>query len=997
MSRGATARRAVLLLAALVCVSALGTGVVAAENVTISNPTEGEVGDHTWNTTASSSGTLDHLVINYTGTGADLSEKPAFIDGNEITVNGQTVAINGSEYSITSTTINATLETSASISGGDRIEFVLENVRNPSSTGTNSATVELNNSSSQFSSSTESFDIVRGGYVNGTVKNGTGVLTSASVSIYNTSTGDFVTGYGINPSTDQYSAHIADGTYRFDYTATGYTTVSKIMEINTSESKNDINATLAKKGYINGTVTDSDGNGIGGINLVADPKSGSGAQKNTTAADGSFSFYVAPGKYDLVAFNNPDYEFNINPDVSATSDSTTTTTVSLSEVPDKGTITGRLVDGNGNGVSGKRVSASDTSYQYYNSTVTNATGYFSMRVPQATYRIRTNSTPTVRESGVSVTANELSSVELTVPEKAYLSGTVSNASGPIPKATVIADSGDSIHVNRSTDASGNYNITVPPGEYAVTVLVPGQTANTKTATVTAGNTNTTDFTAEQTAVTSKSVSIIDGPGNDANLGTKAVVRGGLLQVQLINTSPSNNAPKGAPQELEGMGATDETKFEINLTVTNFSADSLLWAIEDAEFSTTPSSKNPDATNVTITGNATTLQANTTSANVGPLLNQDPSDVQWPTDRADQANYGVNQTVYVGIFDFSSTPGRIEDSLNGASVTTNAQRFSAPSVRNQTLRIWVGAPSKTVEGADHDGFYQATIPDSQLNEWGVDDPESELQTFYKGSQADFTVEETGNGARVVLDNISYSAGFVEVEANPTSDSGNGGGGSDSGPADTSATASVAGDRVQLAVDNVRAGTPVSVDVPGSSAMEQSGVRMQSVELRLRFSGDTSLDIATSATPSQPTPAGTTALFAYEVSTNLADADIDRATVRVTVDSDRVADPEAVRALRRSGDGWDPVTTNLRGTTNDEYVYTIETTEFSEFALVAETGSDATDTATATAEPTPTPTAEATPTAKSSPTPTTTSTTQPGFGVVVAVAALLSSAVLARRRI
>ena len=989
MRRGAFARRAILLLAVVVCLSALGAGTAAAENVTVTNPTEGEVGDHTWNTTVSSGETLEYLIVNYTGTGANLSKEPAFI--SDLTLNGGSVSIDS--QSAKSTTLNATLDSSTTISSGDRIEFVLNNVENPSDNATYSPSIELNNTSSTFATSTESLEIVQGGYVNGTIKNQTGTAltsNSVSVSISNKSTGAPVTKYGVDGS-GQYTAHIPDGNYTFEYTANGYAINRTTIQINTSESKDNRNATLAKKGYINGTVVDSDGNGIGGINLVASP----GGQ-NTTAADGSFSFYVAPGKYDLVAYNNADYEFNIKPGVSVTSDSTTTTTVTLTEAPDKGTISGQLVDAAGNGVGGKKIQATDASYQYYNSTTTAPDGTFTLKVPEATYRLRSNSSPTARLSDVSVTANEISSVELTVPEQAYLTGQVTNASDDVQGATVVADSGDSIYVNRSTNSSGYYNITAPPGEYTITVFTAGQTASTKTATVTAGNTNTTDFTAKETTVTSQSVSIADGPGSGTNLGTRATVRGGLLQVQLVDENNYDRPSPGPPQELEGLSVTNQTKFEINVTVTNFSADSLLWAIGDADYSTTQSTNNPDATNITITGNATTLQANITSGRgVGPVFNQNPSDIQWPTGRADQASVGVNETVYVGVIDFNVTPGQIEDSLNGASVTTNAQQFSAPSVQNETLRIWIGAPSKTKRGEDHSGFYQATIPDSQLDEWGVDDPESELQSFYKGSQADFTVEETEGGARILLDNINYSAGFVEVEANPSSDDGDDGSSGSSGgsgPPDPSSATSASGDSVQLSVDNVRSGTPVTVDVPNSPAMDDSGVRMRSVELTLTFSGDTSLDVDTAPTPSESTPDGTEALFAYDVSTDLSDADIDRATVRVTVDSDRVTDPESVRALRRTDDGWESVTTNFVETVDGEYAYAIETTEFSEFAVVKEMQTESTATATEEPTATPTPTPTATPTTE----PATTSTTQPGFGVIVAVVALLISAVLARRR-
>lgn len=81
-------------------------------------------------------------------------------------------------------------------------------------------------------------------------------------------------------------------------------------------------------------------------------------------------------------------------------------------------------------------------------------------------------------------------------------------------------------------------------------------------------------------------------------------------------------------------------------------------------------------------------------------------MSWPTGRDDRAVDGRNQTVYFGVFDFSNLPASARNNLNGMSVTTNAQRFSTPSVVNQSLRLWLAAPTKTVAGEDHSGFYKA---------------------------------------------------------------------------------------------------------------------------------------------------------------------------------------------------------------------------------------------------------------------------------------------------
>jgi len=73
-------------------------------------------------------------------------------------------------------------------------------------------------------------------------------------------------------------------------------------------------------------------------------------------------------------------------------------------------------------------------------------------------------------------------------------------------------------------------------------------------------------------------------------------------------------------------------------------------------------------------------------------------VSWPTGRDDRAVDGRNQTVYFGVFDFSNLPASARNNLNGMSVTTNAQRFSTPSVVNQSLRLPRRSPERTTAGS-----------------------------------------------------------------------------------------------------------------------------------------------------------------------------------------------------------------------------------------------------------------------------------------------------------
>ncbi|MFB6170706.1 MAG: carboxypeptidase-like regulatory domain-containing protein, partial [Haloarculaceae archaeon] len=344
----------------------------------------------------------------------------------------------------------------------------------------------------------------------------------------------------------------------------------------------------------------------------------------------------------------------------------------------------------------------------------------------------------------------------------------------------------------TTDANGDYTVTVSPGEYSVSVFARGQSAPSQTVDLAAGERATADFSMETASIEYTDVSIVDGPGGDADLGARANLQSGLLQFQLVDES-SYGGPAdtvGIPDDLTSLGVTDATEFRIKLTVKNFDPNSLIWGLRNAEWETRPNESVTDGTDIIVTGSTVDLQAvDTDSYGVGPLLFKSPSQVDWPTGRDSVADFGFRRTVYFGLFDLSTIPGPAQDNLNGISTTTNAQRFAPPTYENDTLRVWMAAPSKTVGGDDHTGFYQATIPDSLLEEWGVDDPESELQVTYKDRPREFSVTETDTGARINIDNIGYSASYADIQPDEsaiTADSGSDGGYEYSPPETTTAT-------------------------------------------------------------------------------------------------------------------------------------------------------------------------------------------------------------------
>lgn len=982
------------------------TGTTAAAETTatvdIENPASGETTEHNWTVVVNSgtSGTLDEIRLNYTGTGADASNASA----TEVSINGSSVDVT---EGASGNYLNLTLSNSRSIDGSEKVVVEASGVVNPASAGTPNASIELVSGSTAFDSYNGSLGIVQGGFINGTVTNGSGnAVSGASIVVTNATRDEFVAAYGTAPD-GTYSANVPAGSYTVAYTKNGYERITKTVDVDTG-AENTTNAVIEKVGYVNGTLTDSDG-AVGRATTILVNTSGgtfTDVDSNVSDPNGNYSLKATNGTYDVVVLST-DHELRIVRDVGITAESTTAQDITLTQIPDKGTITGSVVDSDGNPVTSGTVSVRDDSYEYFNSTSLSGSNTFSLKVPAGTYGLTANADgfPSERVQDIEVTEGGTTDVTVTLSEPAYLNGTVKNASGGVGGALVLAESGGQTAVN-ITDPSGKYNLTVPGGEeYTVSVFANGQDAPSKSVNATSGNTTETNFTLEATEILAKNVTKLSGPGDGSKIGVRTEVRNGLLQIQLVNESARPPGGVGAPSELETLGVNESTQFEINVTVTNFSANSLLWGLRDAELETTNNTSvtSGTATDVTIRGSPVTLQATFSGGqSVGPLLRQDPSDVNWPTGRGDRADDGYNDTVYIGVFDLSSVPESVRDTLDGVSVTTNAQRFSTPTVENESLRVWVAAPSKTVDGNNHTGFYQATIPDSQLDEWGVDDPETELRALYKGEQRDFTVTETTNGARIVLDNITYSAGFTEVETTGTADEDDDGGG-------TAITGTIG--RAELVDGGARVTFGSGSDVSSVEVISPGANGALNVRRLGRVPDDvpspggivvTSLDITA------PTPSSGSATVRIVLSDSLLD--------RHTVPPERMV----IRRYDADSGEWETLDTSSSDVEAGALLKA-RTDEFSVFAVSRRETGTATPTPTPTATPTPTPTPTATASAGTStataadttttgatPTDTTagagettsggatTESDGPGLGPVVAVVALVTAAALVLRR-
>jgi PGF-CTERM protein len=539
----------------------------------------------------------------------------------------------------------------------------------------------------------------------------------------------------------------------------------------------------AASGYVNGTVTNSSGP-IKNAWVGAVDSNNNVVDSDTTNAKGNYSLSIDSNtKRKVIADGDPQNNFSLKPGISVAQGATNVVNFTLKGYPKKGTISGTVLDADGNPVQGVSVEARELSFRFGGTATTDKNGKFSITVPASTYRLRTNPgpksdiAPKTVES-VNVTAGQTTSVTLQSSNTGYIVGTVENATGsPQTKGVFVVANSDSGQAQFSgTNKTGGYNITAPTGDYTVSVFSENESADPTTVTVTDDTRSVADFTLKNATVNRSSVTVASGAGpvDTADIGVRSALRAGLLQVQLVNESTTTvpAGSTGAPQELESAGVSDSTTFEINLTVTNFSANSLLWGINDARWNTSTNNSVRNGTDINISGTPVQLQAafdKSIGQPFGPVFSDNP---KWVSGRNDRADVGRNETVYFGVADLSNVPASARSNLKGMSVTTNAQKFTVPKVVNNSLRIWVAAPTTTVDGSDHSGFYQAEIPDSTLTDWGVTNPTQELQALYKGDPANFTVTDTDGGARIRLDNISYSAGFVNVDADtvPTASTG-----------------------------------------------------------------------------------------------------------------------------------------------------------------------------------------------------------------------------------
>jgi PGF-CTERM protein len=448
-----------------------------------------------------------------------------------------------------------------------------------------------------------------------------------------------------------------------------------------------------------------------------------------------------------------------------------------------GTLTGSVANSGGAAVANAKVTIyNDADAGYL--TKTDDSGEFTLNPAQSNYTMvvsHPNYAPNVTQD-VNVTAGETTERSATLYKPVTFSGKVVDGDTGIPSVGVLLDDGNRFY-GTFTDDSGSFSTTIPPGEYNVMVysqqgyVLDGGLSLDTTTDRTTGRT----LDVVQPTVETSSVSVIEGADgvDESSLSVDASVQNGFMMVRLLGSqdtpTPYEQPSSNMPEDLSDLGVDRDTVFEITMTLSDYEPNSLLWGARDVSWSTT---QNDDGTvDVTVETKAVHLAGiQSETLPVGPLMGTNPDEVTWPTGSNDEADLGWQNTVYFGLYDLSNVPSETRSQLGGMTVTTNAQTFMLPRVREDSLEIWVGGPHTDKQGAKHDGYYEAKIPDEQLEAWGVStsDPASELSAQFKGSDSSATFTDLDDGVKVEMD-LSYSSGSVSV-----SPSGGDGGGNNNNP-------------------------------------------------------------------------------------------------------------------------------------------------------------------------------------------------------------------------
>ena len=297
---------------------------------------------------------------------------------------------------------------------------------------------------------------------------------------------------------------------------------------------------------ISGKVTNSGGTALAGIKVQPGTISASAftavGASTTTAANGTYSVSVGTGKFAL-RFSDPALVYAMGfystggfvvdaPSASTILSTGATVTGVNVHLPLAHSITGHVTNASSTALVNITVEAFTTAGIQIISTKTNASGDYDLHVASGSYVIKFTDPAKVYPSGyytptglvtdigaatvVAVSAANVTGKDIVLPASKHIAGTVTDASA----AAVAGITVSAGLATATTNASGAYSLSVPPGSYVVTVQDLSNAL--PSGYYTSGGTGLTTSLSSATHV---NVSAADASGIDVQLPTGASVSG----------------------------------------------------------------------------------------------------------------------------------------------------------------------------------------------------------------------------------------------------------------------------------------------------------------------------------------------------------------------------------------------------------------------------------------------------------------------------------------
>ncbi|WP_342045359.1 carboxypeptidase regulatory-like domain-containing protein, partial [Bacillus sp. OTU530] len=498
-----------------------------------------------------------------------------------------------------------------------------------------------------------------------------------------------VIGIGSTDINGNYSiGNIPPGTFSVVVTAPNFSTVTSGITLTPGETVSGVNIQLQPDpGSIAGQVIDQNENPINGVTIIVRKGDGSFVTSVLTSPFGNYVVDgLAPGSYTVIA--NKDNFSTESVGVIVISDQTTAANLTLTSVV--GDVSGRVVDLNGNPVTGNNIQVKllDSSGLVLRSFVAESDGTFSvLGLSAGRYFINISAQDfSANTVPVDVIAGTISSVTIPLtPAPATLTGTVVNqiTGEGVPGAILTINSLSGIFIAQRV--SGNN------GAFTISGLPPTNVVVSASATNFGSDTLAVSLHPNQTSTIVLPISPNPGSltGFISNAQTGGAIPGTIITIFKSTTGEfvTSVVSDGSGQFL--INGLTPGSYRAVASADGFSTDAANFTIEPGNITTLSFALAPNP--ATLTGTVTDAQTGTSIAGAGVVMVIQGSGIIVASTQTDQTgNYvltGIAPGSYDAVFSTENfTSQTVSVNLTaGETETVNVALLPNPAVINGTVR------------------------------------------------------------------------------------------------------------------------------------------------------------------------------------------------------------------------------------------------------------------------------------------------------------------------